>query len=343
LTGPISSRQPTATFVELRNDRGLRVRLTNHGARIMEVWLPDRDGSMADVVLGFDDLAGYIRYADHYLGCVVGRVANRIEGGRFTLDGVTYELARNDGRNHLHGGASRSFDKVIWSAEAANDGRSVRFTYFSPDHEEGYPGNLSVTVDYRLGEDELRIDYKATSDRATPVNLTNHAYWNLAGAGAPTVLDHELWVDADRYTPTDAALIPTGEIAPVAATALDFRSPRLLGEGIDDLGSALSGGYDHNLILNRPGDGLRLAARLRHPGTGRRMEVLTTEPALQLYTANVLPEVIGKAGRAYGPHSALCLETQSYPNAVNEPSFPSIVLDAGDEYRQTTIYRFGVD
>jgi aldose 1-epimerase len=343
LTRPLPSGQPTARFVDLRNDRGLRVRLTNHGARITEVWLPDRTDSMADVVLGFDDIAGYVRYADQYLGCVVGRVANRIAGGQFTLDGVTYELARNDGHNHLHGGARRSFDKVIWSANAGTDGRSARFTYFSPDHEEGYPGNLSVSVDYRLGQDGLRIDYRATSDRATPVNLTNHAYWNLAGAGAPTVLDPELWVDADGYTPTDAALIPTGEIAPVAGTPLDFGSPRLLGDGIDDLGSALSGGYDHNLILNRPGDVLRTAARLRHPGTGRRMEVLTTEPAMQVYSANVLPDVVGKQGRVYRRHAGLCLEAQGYPDAVNQPSFPSIVLDAGSEYRQSTIYRFGVD
>jgi aldose 1-epimerase len=305
----------------LANESGVRVTLITLGAAIAALHVPDAAGRAANVVLGFDDVAGYESPDNQYLGCVVGRVANRISSGGFTLDGERHALAINEPpANHLHGGV-RGFDKHVWEAAPAHD--RVVFRRTSPAGEEGYPGALDVEVAYALTEaDELRIEYRATADAPTPVNLTNHAYFNLAGAG--TILDHELTIAASAFTPADARLVPTGAIEPVAGKPLDFRSPTRIG-------ARIGRGYDHNLVLD--GSGLRFAARLAHPASGRALELSTTEPCLQLYTGN------GLSGR-FARHGALCLEAQRFPDAVNRPEFPSIVLRPGTEYRQTTVLRF---
>jgi aldose 1-epimerase len=326
----------------LVNARGLRAELIELGATLTEMHVPDRAGRMADVVLGFDSVRGYESEANQYFGCIVGRVCNRIGGARFTLDGVEYILAANDGPNHLHGGGARALSRVVWRGEAFAEAgaRGVRFHYVSPAGEEGYPGTLSLTVTYTLNDhDELHVDFVATTDAPTPVNLTNHAYWNLAGAGAETVLDHELTLAADAYTPADATLVPTGAIAPVIGTPLDFREPRPLGARIAELLSTPARGYDHNFVL-APGDSLRFAARLRHPGSGRTLELWTTEPGLQVYTGNFLFGQIGKRGRSYPRRSAVCLEAQHFPDSVHRGAFPSIILRPGEVYRQKTVHRF---
>jgi aldose 1-epimerase len=332
-------------FLDLSNGRGHTARLTNHGARLVEMWVPDRGGVPADVTLGFDTISDYEGHRGLYLGCTIGRVANRIGNSSFTLGGTTYRLAPNDGPHHLHGGPDRSFDRVTWAVEAIEEGprggRSVRFGYVSPDGEEGYPGTLSVAVTYALTDaGELSIDYRATTDRATPVSMTNHAYWNLGGAGEGTVLEHELWLDASHYTPVGDGLIPTGEIAPVEGTPVDFRVPRLIGERIGELAATPALGYDHNMVLDARNGELRPAARLRHPPTGRVLEVLTTEPAIQFYSGNQIVPVAGKAGRTIERFGGLCLEAQQFPDAVNQPGFPPVILGPGREYRQTTVYRF---
>ena len=276
------------------------------------------------------------------MGCTTGRVCNRIAKGIFTLDGYTYRLAVNNGPNHLHGGALRSFDKVLWTGDVRLEGDrpTARFRFLSKDGEEGYPGNLDVRVTYSLPNDhEIEIEYEATTDRATPVNLTNHAYWNLAGAGAPSILDHVLTIDAERYTPTDDTLIPTGEIALVAGTPLDFRQATEIGLRIDLLTKTAALGYDHNFVL-RDASGLRRAAVLRHPDSGRELTVLTTEPGLQFYSGNFLKGQRGKDGRTYAHRSALCLESQHFPDSVNHPRFPDTILRPGRVYRSTTVYRF---
>lgn len=319
----------------------LRATLTNHGATLVALHCPDRIGRDADVLLGFDDVSGYESPANQYFGCTTGRVCNRIARGRFTLEGRTYHLAVNNGPNHLHGGSERSLDKVRWqAAPRVVDGvPMVIFTYTSPDGEEGYPGNLHIAVTYALtADDELRIDYEATTDRPTPVNLTNHAYWNLAGHGGPTILDHELMIEAERYTPTDDTLIPTGIVAQVHGTPLDFRRPTEIGLRIGRLEGTAARGYDHNFVL-RDGTGLRRAAVLRDPGSGRQLEILTTEPALQFYSGNFLSGQRGKAGAVYAHRSGLCLETQHYPDSVNQKGFPDTVLRPGATYRSTTVYR----
>lgn len=323
---------------------GISAVVSSHGARLVSLIAPDREGRFADVVLGYDCRAGYVANADMYFGATVGRVAQRIRGARFTLDGVEYELAANNGANHLHGGATRSFDKVDWRASSrlGAAGPEVEFRHVSPHLEEGYPGSVEAVVTYRLSaEGELQIDYLATSDRRTPVSLINHAYWNLAGAGAGTVLDHELTIWADRYTTTDANLIPTGEVAHVEGTPLDFRSPAVIGDRIDELDQ--TGGYDHNLVLSeqRPADGL--AARLRHPSSGRVLEIRTGRPCIQLYSGNLMHPSEGKMGVHYGVRSGLCLEVQAYPDAIHHPSFESIVLEPGSTYRETTGHLFAVD
>lgn len=337
--GTASSGQP-ATLWTLRNAH-LECDVTDHGATLVAVRTKDRAGILDDVVLGFDDVTGYQSPANQYFGCTTGRVCNRIAKAQFTLDGYTYRLAANNGPNSLHGGVARSLDKVHWQAERVGDASApgVRFSYLSRDGEEGFPGNLRVEVTYRLEPDGLRIDYRATTDRRTPVNLTNHAYFNLAGAGAPTVLDHELWVDAERHTPTEDTLLPTGAIASVLGTPLDFSKPLPLGLRIGELDATPAQGYDHNYVL-RAATGLRPVARLRHPTSGRRLEVLTDQPALQVYSGNFLHGQTGKGGRTYARRSGLCLETQHYPDSVNQPHFPDTVLAPGEEYRTTTIYRF---
>jgi len=321
----------------LTNDRGITARITSYGCIITELHVPDRKGRPGNVMLGFDDLQRYL--AGHPMfGCIVGRFANRIGGARFTLDGVEYRLAANNGPNHIHGGRV-GFDKKLWTPEAADaaDGPRLTLRYTSADGEEGYPGNLSVTVVYTLtASDELRIDYSATTDKPTILNLTNHGYFNLAGAGSGTVYDQVLTLNADRYTPVDQGLIPTGEIAPVAGTPLDFRKPTPVGARIAQVGM----GYDHNFVINGGGGELVVCARLEDPASGRGMEVHTTEPGVQLYTGNYLDGRIVGNGGAYVRHGGLCLETQHYPDSPNKPQFPSTVLRPGQTFRSTTVFRF---
>jgi len=324
----------------LRNASGVVAKVITYGATLTDLLVPDRNGKTASIVLGFDRLDGYLGN-EPYFGATVGRVANRIAGATFVLNGQPYKLASNNGPNHLHGGL-KGFDKVVWRAEPHDaDDPSVTFTYRSPDGEEGYPGNLSVSVTYTLTtQNEIRLDYVATTDKATPVNLTNHAYFNLAGEGSGTILDHELMIAADEYTPTDAALIPTGKILPVRATPIDFTTPARVGARIDQVPAAPPGGYDHNYVLP-PHTQLFLAARLVEPKSGRAMEVLTTEPALQFYSGNFLDGTIrGRSGVAYVKHAALCLETQHFPDSVHHPNFPSTILQPGQRLVSQTIYRF---
>jgi aldose 1-epimerase len=331
----------------LESDSGVTVRLLSWGAILQSLAAPDRHGRPAEVTLGFDTLASYA--GKHpYLGATVGRYANRIARGRFTLDGIEYTLAVNNGPNHLHGGLT-GFDKAVWKAEpftdaAASGGRSragVRFRHLSPDGDEGYPGNLAVMVTYSLDDaGSLRIDYEATTDRPTVVNLTNHAYWNLAGAGSGDVLGHELILAAERFLPVDETLIPTGERRPVAGTPMDFRTGHAIGERI----AATGGGYDHCFVLaDSPRQVPALAAVLRDPRSGRVMRVLTTEPGIQLYTGNFLDGIHGAGGKVFHRHGALCLEAQRFPDTPNRPEFPSAVLRPGEAYRQTTIHEFAVD
>lgn len=326
----------------LTNDDGVIVKLISRGATLTEWHVPDKSGQMADVVFGFDDVAGYESKANGYFGATTGRVANRIAGGKFTIDGKEYELAKNDGPNTLHGGVKRSLDKVVWEGKPFEneDGQGVVFKYVSPDGEEGFPGKLTLRVTYTLTDDnELRIDYEAVTDKATPVNLTNHAYFNLSGAGSPTILDHELMLAADNYTPIDETLIPTGEIAPVAGTPFDFREFHKIGERVDQLNNKPGKGYDHNFVLNNQDGDLALAAKVREPKSGRVLSVYTTEPGVQFYGGNFLDSAKGKDDKAYAHRSGFCLETQHYPNSVNEPKFPSIILKPGETYRHTCVYR----
>jgi len=328
----------------LTNQNGLEVAITNYGGAVVSIKAPDRNGNLADVVLGFDTLDGYLK--EHpYFGSLIGRYGNRIGKGRFTLNGVAYVLARNNGENHLHGGL-KGFDKVVWKpVEAtAKDAQTLVLSYLSKDGEEGYPGNLSVTVTYSLNDaNELRIDYAATTDKDTVVNLTNHSYFNLAGQGQGDILGHQVMTNADRFTPVDAGLIPTGELRSVEGTPFDFRKPTAIGARINqaDQQLKLGRGYDHNFVLNRETEGLALAARVTEPGSGRVLEVLTTEPGLQFYTGNFLDGTIrGKGGKVYGQRYGFCLETQHFPDSPNKPSFPSTVLKPGQRYQSTTVYRF---
>jgi aldose 1-epimerase len=322
----------------LTNTRGMVAKVMTYGATLTELHTADRNGKSADIVLGFEELADYLR-GHPYFGAVIGRVANRIARGRFKLDGVEYKLATNDGLNHLHGGL-KGFDKVQWQAEPAqtSNGSGVKFSYFSHDGEEGYPGNLSVAVTYVLTEEnELRIEYVASCDKATLVNLTNHSYLNLAGAEHTNILGHELSLAADHFTPVDDGLIPTGEIRTVRGTPLDFRKSTSIGARI----SELPGGYDHNFVVNRSDKGLTSAACVYEPTTGRTMEILTTEPGIQFYSGNFLDGSLkGKKGIVYGKHHGFCLETQHFPDSVNHPNFPTTILRPGEIYAQTTIHRF---
>ena len=330
----------------LKNRRGAEARITTYGGAVVSLKVPDRAGKFDDVVLGFDDIEGYQKTTT-YIGSLVGRYANRIAKGRFTLGGKEYTLATNNGENHLHGGV-RGFDKVIWKARplAARGGQALELTYMSKDGEEGYPGNLSVRVVYTLtNANELKIDYYATTDKDTVVNLTNHNYYNLAGQGNGDILGHVLTVNAGRFTPTDAGAIPTGELRPVRGTPFDFTRPTAIGARIeqDEEQLKLGKGYDHNFVINgRPGV-LRLAARVSEPTTGRVMETWTTEPGVQLYTGNYLDgSDIGKGGKPYQYRYGFCLETQHFPDSPNHPAFPSTVLRRGARFRSTTVYKFSV-
>jgi aldose 1-epimerase len=313
-----------------------------YGATVTELWAPDRKGKQANVLLTFDDLAGFEGKGNPYFGCVVGRYANRIAKGRFTLDGKEYKLAINNPPNTLHGGV-KGFDKVVWKALApakTPDGVAVRLTYTSRDGEEGYPGTLKALVEYLLMEDQLRIHYAATTDKATPVNLSNHAYFNLAGHDAGDILGHEVTLWAEKYTPTDDTLIPTGKIAPVEGTPYDFRLPKTIGSRIGKLKGA-PGGYDVNYVLDGGGKKLAPAAVVYEPKSGRQMSMFTTEPGVQFYTGNFLDGTLrGKGGAVYRKHAGLCLEAQHFPDSPNKPEFPSTILRPGGTYTQKTIYRF---
>ena len=330
----------------LANDRGMTVAVLTYGGIIQTLEVPDRDGVPANVVLGLATLDDYVAGNRPYLGALIGRYANRIAAGAFTLDGRTWRLPVNNPPNSLHGG-TEGFDKRVWHATGTGDG--VELAYTSPDGEMGYPGTLEVRARYTLTADnQLRIDYQATTDAPTHLNLTNHSYLNLAGEAAGTVEGHLLWLHAGRYTPTDATNIPTGGLAPVAGTAFDFTAPRAIGERIDDDDEQLRFGlgYDHNYVLDRPpgSEGaLHPAARVTDPGSGRVLEVETTEPGLQVYSGNQLDgSLTGTGGAAYGPRAGLCLETQHFPDSPNQPGFPSTVLRPGQVYRSATVYRFGV-
>jgi len=326
----------------LTNKNGLIAKITDYGATLVEMHVPDRRGVIVDVVNGFDNVKGYQGEGNQFFGCTTGRVANRIAKGKFKVDGKEYTVAINNEPNHLHGGVERSLDKVVWTAEPkeGEEGPALVLTYTSPDGEEGYPGNLAIEVTYTLThDDELRIDYKATTDKATPVNLTNHAYWNLAGAGSGTVLDHELMLAAKNYTPVDDTLIPTGKIAPVAGTELDFTKSEVIGKRIPADDTPWKG-YDHNVVLDSQDGKLALAARLLEPKSGRVLEIHTTEPGIQFYTGNFLFGQKGKKGKTYVHRGALCLETQHYPDSVNKPNFPNTILRPGKTYTHTTVHRF---
>ena len=328
----------------LTNSHGVEIRAINYGGIIVSIRVPDRKGQLADIALGHETFEGYIPNPP-YLGAIVGRYANRIANGTFTLDGKTYTLPKNSGTNSLHGGV-KGFDKVIWDGEPLKGKTGVAFSYLSKDGEEGYPGNLKVKVTYTLTDaNELVIDYETTTDKATPVNLSQHSYFNLAGEGNGDILNHEVTINADRFTPVDKNLIPTGELRPVKGTPLDFTKPTRIGARIDDNYDqlALAGGYDHNFVLNRRGKGrgLVLAARVYEPTSGRVLEVSTDQPAVQFYTGNFLDgSVTGKQGHVYKRRYGFCLETQHYPDSPNHPDFPTTILKPGQTFRSKTVFKF---
>ena len=323
----------------LANINGIRAKITNYGAILVSLEVPDKDGKPADITLGFDKIDGYLT-RHPYFGSTVGRYANRIGGAKFKLNDIEYTLAANNGPNHLHGGI-KGFDKVVWKLEdikAESDKALLKLSYLSKDSEEGYPGNLACTVTYTLTKNgELKISYEAETDKATVINLTNHSYWNLAGQGSGDVLGHELMLNADKYTPVDEGLIPTGEIRSVKDSPMDFTKPMTIGSRIGQV----EGGYDHNYVLNSGGGALSLCARVSEPTSGRIMEIHTTEPGVQFYTGNFLDgSITGKSGKVYKKHYGFCLETQHFPDSPNKPDFPSAVLDPGDKYTTVTVYKF---
>jgi aldose 1-epimerase len=323
----------------LTSTKGLRARITNYGAILVSLEVPDRHGKLDDITLGFESLDKYIEQKV-YFGATIGRYANRIGNARFVLDGVEYKLAANNGPNHLHGGL-KGFDKVVWKPVEVTGGEDrawVKLTYLSKDGEEGYPGNLQCTVTYTLtNDDELRLDYEAQTDKKTVLNLTNHTYWNLAGQGVGDILRHELTLEATRFTIVDKTLIPVGITASAMDTPLDFLAPRNIGARIRQLNN----GYDHNFVINGKLGVMKPCARVYESTSGRIMEIVTTEPGVQLYTGNFLNDsIIGKGGKVYSKHTGFCLETQHYPDSPNKPSFPSTVLEPGQKFASTTVHKF---
>jgi aldose 1-epimerase len=349
---PLMKKEPFGTaddgtpvsLYTLKNSKGMEARITNYGGILVSLLVPDKNGRVDDVVLGYDSLSNYIK-SSPYFGCLVGRYGNRIAKGKFTLDGKEYTLAVNNGANTLHGGL-KGFDKVVWDAkeQQGKRGLSLVLKYLSKDGEEGYPGNLHVKVTYTLTENnELKIDYTATTDKATVVNLTHHSYFNLAGAGKGDILKHELMINAKKFTPIDEGLIPTGELKSVAGTPFDFTTPAEIGARINAADEQLKfgKGYDHNFVLDKKGKGLSLAARVEEKRTGRVMEVLTTEPGMQFYSGNFLDSTnIGKGGVPYKFRYGFCLETQHFPDSPNKPDFPTTELKPGKTYSTNTVYRF---
>lgn len=328
------------TEYTLSNTSGMQVSIINYGGAISKLIVPDKNGQPGDVVFGFENLEGFLQKTNPYFGGLIGRYGNRIAKARFTLDGQTYMLPANNGENSLHGG-EKGFDKVYWNIEKMSGDSSLKLTYKSPDGEQGYPGNLDVTVLYTLSSaNELKIEYNAVTDKPTPVNLTSHAYFNLSAGTDSTILGHELMLNAAQYTPVDEALIPTGKLEEVKGGPMDFNNPKLIGRDITEV----KGGYDHNWVLSRKGPGLELAASLYHPGSGRFMEVFTTEPGIQFYSGNFLDGTLTntKGQTKYGLHGALCLETQHFPDGPNQPAFPSTLLKPGETYQHTCIYKFSV-
>jgi len=339
--GVTTDQQPVDLYT-LSNDHGVSTQIMAYGGTIISLQTPDRIGNLGDIVLGFDTLADY-QERSPFFGCIAGRYANRIANGTFGLDGTTYPLATNNGPNHLHGGW-RGFDKVLWKAETTQTGGEVALElhYTSQDGEEGYPGNLDVTVTYTLtNQNELRIDYRAVTDKPTILNLTNHTYFNLAGQGK--ILDHQIMIDADSFTPVNATLIPTGTLPAITGTPFDFRTLTAIGARIheDDEQLRYGGGYDHNWVLNRPDQGLRHVITITEPTTGRCLDVATSQPGVQFYTGNMLPDtVLGKQGQIYTKRAGFCLETQHFPDSPNQPHFPSTILRPGEHYHETTVFAF---
>jgi aldose 1-epimerase len=328
------------TEYTLTNAAGMQVSILNYGGTVTKIITKDKNGKDGDVILGYDSLSGYLQKSNPYFGCLVGRYANRIANAKFTLDGKVYTLAANNNGQSLHGGL-KGYDKVMWTAEKLPGDSSLKLTYASKDGEEGYPGNLNVEVVYSLtSANELKIEYKATTDKATPVNLTNHCYFNLSAGADSTILGHELMLAADKYTPVNDKLIPLGKHVDVKNTPFDFTSAKLIGRDID----SVKGGYDHNWVLNRKGTGLEKIATLSHPASGRLVDVFTTEPGIQFYSGNFLDGTLRgcRGGKPYVWHGGLCLETQHFPDSPNQPSYPTTILKPGETYTHTAVYKFSV-
>ena len=322
----------------LKNKEGLKAVITNYGGTILELWTPDRNGKSGNVVLGYDSLSGYLQKGNPFFGALIGRYANRLSKGTFTIDGKTYTLALNDHGNTLHGGL-KGFDKVIWTVNQVNDS-SLALSYLSRDGEEGFPGNLNVKVVYTLRSgNELVIDYTAMTDMKTPVNLTNHAYFNLSAGRDSTILGHELRINASKFTPVNETLIPTGKLVSVEKSPMDFLKFKPIGKDLDKV----KGGYDHNYVIDRKDSGLTIAAEVYEPGSGREMQVKTTQPGIQFYTGNFLNGTLtGNDGKKIVQHGAFCLETQHFPDSPNQPSFPGVILEPGQTFHELTVYRFSV-
>ena len=340
-----SFKNSATQLFKLKNNNGLEMEVTNYGARVVSLIVPDKDGQFDDIVLGHDNIQAYIDRPNTFFGSPVGRYANRIAGAKFTLNGFTYHLEANNGTNSIHGG-SNGFHNVVWEVEEASD-QKITFSYISEDGEGGFPGTLSVRMSYALtDEDEFEIQYEAETDQSTVINLTHHSYFNLHGAGRNDVTDHVLFINAAHYTPVDSLLIPTGKILSVEGTPLDFIVPHRIGDRIDDDYEQLqlAGGYDHNWVLNKEGneEEISLAAEVWVPG-GRKMTVYTTAPGMQVYTGNFLNDVQGKGDQVYAQRGGICLETQHFPDSPNQPDFPSVILNPGERYTQTTVYQFGLD